>query len=161
MLLHICLSRQSRTPSPARVVTWDPGAAVRRGGAVKELRVMQICKKQKSLPIICACFCSATGSISKIINVIKIHSEFSGARQAAINLFRVDLHKPWNDDWYCYEKAPLPCCPVYERAGGQWPPSFPRSPASLFATGFPGSLPVSLQLASVPILTPHACFLLW
>jgi len=34
-------------------------------------------------------------------------------------LFKVDLHKPWNYQWYCYEKAPPPPFLTYERAEGQ------------------------------------------
>jgi len=42
-----------------------------------------------------ACFCSAAMLTSRIITeIIENHSEFSGARIAAINLFQVDLHIP-------------------------------------------------------------------
>jgi len=46
---------------------------------------------------------------------------FLGPRIAAINLFQVNLYKPWNDLWYCYEKAPLLPLPPYERVGGNAP----------------------------------------
>ena len=40
---------------------------------------------------------------------------------AAINLFQIDLEKPWNYLQHCYEKvAPLPF-PRFEQAGGKCP----------------------------------------
>ena len=37
-------------------------------------------------------------------------------------MFQVDLDKPWNYLWYCYEKAPLPTLHPFEEARGEMPP---------------------------------------
>ena len=44
---------------------------------------------------------------------------FLGGRIAATNLRQVDLDKPRNYLWYCYEKAPPPPLPPFGRAGRQ------------------------------------------
>jgi len=46
---------------------------------------------------------------SKIITeIIENYSELSGCPNSCNKLFQVDLDKPWNYLWYCYEKAPPP-----------------------------------------------------
>jgi len=68
--------------------------AVGQGGAVKELRAMETCKKQKNVTNY-ACFCTATTLTSKrIAEIIDNHSEFDGALTAAVNLFQINLDKP-------------------------------------------------------------------
>jgi len=39
-----------------------------------------------------------------VIEIIEKHYDFLDAWIAAINLFQVNLDKPWNYRWYCYEK---------------------------------------------------------
>jgi len=53
---------------------------------------------------------------------------YLGARIAAINLFLVDLDKPWNDLWYGYKKAPPPPLhPFWKSRGGNAPAMPPVS----------------------------------
>ena len=51
-------------------------------------------------------------------NNIGLKHYFLGARIAAINLFQVDLHKPWNYLLHCYGKAPPPYVPQTRSHGG-------------------------------------------
>ena len=65
-----------------------------------------------------------------------------GARIAAIDLFEVDVNKPWNYLGHCYEKAPsLPLPHFWKGRGGNAPAMPPVSGASctLFYTS--GSWP--------------------
>jgi len=62
---------------------------------------------------------------SKIIaEIIENHSQFLGARIAATNLFQVDLDKPYNYLWLCYENAPRPPLPFFWKVRGKYPRHF-------------------------------------
>jgi len=50
-----------------------------------------------------------------------------GARKASINLFQVDLEKTHNSLWLCYEKAPLPLLPPFQKRKGNTPIISPLS----------------------------------
>jgi len=39
-------------------------------------------------------------------------------------LFQVDLEKPYNSLWFCYEKAPLPLFPPFQKRREQYPRHF-------------------------------------
>ena len=90
----------------------------RAGGAVKELRAMETTKKQKNRYQI--------GLLLFINNVdrknnnrnYRTHSEFSGCPKSCMNLFQVDLDKPGNYLWYCYEKTPPPPLPTFWNGRG-------------------------------------------
>jgi len=41
-----------------------------------------------------------------IIEIIEKHSEFPVLANICNKLFKVDLDKPWNCLWYCYQKPP-------------------------------------------------------
>ena len=57
------------------------------------------------------------------------------ARIAAINLFQVDLDKPWNYLWYCCETTPPTPFPPFERSGGQCPVMHPLSDVPAWSRG--------------------------
>ena len=87
---------------------------------------METYKKQKNRYQLCLfLFIKIVDLKSNFKKLHKTILNFLGARMAAICLFQVNLYKPWNDQRYCYEKAPLPALPPCERAGGAMSPSFP------------------------------------
>jgi len=58
---------------------------------------------------------------SKTIPEIKKNIlNFLGARNVAMNLFQVDLDKPWNYPWHSWEKAPPPPLPLFWKDRGEW-----------------------------------------
>jgi len=87
-------------------------------------------KKNKKIITKWVCFCSSTMLTNKA-EIIETHSEFSGCPNNCINLFQVNLHKPWNYLGHCYEKTPPPPLPPFERAKGAMAPPCLHSPAFL------------------------------
>ena len=60
--------------------------------------------------------------------------KYLGVRKAAINMFQVDLDKPWNYQWYSHIKAPPPPLPFLRKIRRAMPTSCLLSPASLLFT---------------------------
>jgi len=65
----------------------------RTGGALKQLKAMETYEKQKIVTKY-VCFYSTKLTSKLMTKIIENHSEFSGCRIAAIDLFQVDLDKP-------------------------------------------------------------------
>jgi len=91
------------------------------GEAVKELRAMETYKQQNNRYQLCFFLFINNADLKNITEIIKMILNFLGAWIAVINLFHVNLDKPWNYQWYCYEKAPPPPLLPIERAKAQCP----------------------------------------
>jgi len=76
----------------------DPGVAVGQGGggAVKEFRAMETYKQQKNRYQLCLFLFINNVDLKNITEIMKIILNFLGTWMAGINLFQVDLDKPWN-----------------------------------------------------------------
>jgi len=112
-----------------RVIDRVAGTAVGQG-AVKEVRAMEACKKQKIVTNY-VCFCAASTLTSKVIaQIIETILNFVGARIVAIDYFTSTLinHKITYDS--VMKRHLRRRCPLL-KGQGEIHPLFHRSPASL------------------------------
>ena len=86
---------------------------------------METVKKQKIGYQLCLFLFQQQCWPQKIREIIENHSEFSVWANSCNKLFKleVDLDKPWNYLWYCYQKAPPPLPPFWKVRGEVPPPS--------------------------------------
>jgi len=97
----------------------------RAGGAVKELRAMETKKTQNNRYQMCLFLFINNVDRKNNNRNYRTHSEFSGCSNSCINLLQVDLDKPWNYLWYCYEKTPPPPLPAFWKGRGGNGPAMP------------------------------------
>ena len=97
--LQLCDYLTSPVTKAQETTGIDPHKQRRRnsGRAVKELTAMEACKIQTNRYQLCLFLRSNNVGLKIIARITENHSDFLGARMAAINLFQVDLYKPEND----------------------------------------------------------------